>query len=114
MCIRDRIGSVVGVECFQPIRDNLGARWTFIIAAICGLFGIIITYFFVPHSLENDLMKQDVEFHNYLVSNGWTGKMGFDETDKESVVMTIDNEYNSTDCSKKNTEIISVKQIEQS
>ncbi|PTN13399.1 Git1p [Saccharomyces cerevisiae] len=112
--VTGKIGSVVGVECFQPIRDNLGARWTFIIAAICGLIGIIITYFFVPHSLESDLMKQDVEFHNYLVSNGWTGKMGFDETDEESMVRTIEVEENGTNCSKKNAEIISVRQVDQS
>ncbi|PTN17565.1 Git1p [Saccharomyces cerevisiae] len=112
--VTGKIGSVVDVECFQPIRDNLGARWTFIIAAICGLIGIIITYFFVPHSLESDLMKQDVEFHNYLVSNGWTGKMGFDETDEESMVRTIEVEENGTNCSKKNAEIISVRQVDQS
>lgn len=112
--VTGKIGSVVGVECFQPIRDNLGARWTFIIAAICGLIGIIITYFFVPHSLESDLMKQDVEFHNYLVSNGWTGKMGFDETDEESMVRTIEVEENGTNCSKKNAEVISVRQVDQS
>ncbi|CAI1661177.1 Plasma membrane permease, mediates uptake of glycerophosphoinositol and glycerophosphocholine [Saccharomyces pastorianus] len=111
--VTGKIGSVVGVECFQPIRDNLGARWTFIIAAICGLVGVLITIFFVPHSLENDLMKQDVEFHNYLVSNGWTGKMGFDEIDEESVVKSFEDGGNSTDCNEKATEIISVKQVNQ-
>lgn len=111
--VTGKIGSVVGVECFQPIRDNLGARWTFIIAAICGLVGVLITVFFVPHSLENDLMKEDVEFHNYLVSNGWTGKMGFDEVDEESSVKTFEDEGNSTDGNEKNTERISVKQINQ-
>ncbi|CAI4056317.1 hypothetical protein SKDZ_03G0040 [Saccharomyces kudriavzevii ZP591] len=109
--VTGKIGSVVGVECFQPIRDNLGARWTFIIAAICGLVGVVITYFLVPHSLDSDLMKQDVDFHNYLVSNGWTGKMGFDETDGEIFDTVTEDEHNDVEFSKKNTEIISVREV---
>ncbi|EJS43935.1 git1p [Saccharomyces arboricola H-6] len=111
--VTGKIGSVVGVECFQPIRDNLGARWTFIIAAICGLIGVIITYFFVPHSLDSDLMKQDVEFHNYLVSQGWTGKMGFDETIEDSFGKVSESEHTDTECDKKGTEVISVRQVGQ-
>lgn len=93
-----KIGSVIGVQSFQPIRDNLGARWTFIIAAICGLLGIIITYFFVPHCLEDDLMRQDVEFHNYLVANNWEGKMGFDENCDSSAntIVHLDVEKNES------------------
>ena len=115
--VTGKIGSVVGVECFQPIRNNLGPRWTFIIAAICGCVGVILTFFLVPHSLENDLMKQDVDFHNYLVANGWTGKMGFDEAleDEESgegSEIIVDDDADS-DNMKKEAGVVSVRQLDQ-
>lgn len=34
-------------QAFTPIQNNLGKRWTFIVAAICGLVGIALAYFFV-------------------------------------------------------------------
>jgi hypothetical protein len=65
-----KTGAVVGTQAFTPIRDNLGPRWTFvryvtvhsnallstvadlrrrtqIIAAICGLTGMLVTVFFI-------------------------------------------------------------------
>lgn len=71
-----KVGAVVGTQTFTPIRDHLGNRWTFIIAAICGLAGIVLAWILIPHLKESDLMEQDVDFHNYLIANGWTGKMG--------------------------------------
>ena len=111
--VTGKIGSVVGVECFQPIRNNLGARWTFIIAAICGLVGVLITFFLVPHSLESDLMKQDVEFHNFLVSQGWTGKMGFDEEMDKTEECSYESANESDSINKKNGEIVSVRNVDQ-
>ncbi|CEP62324.1 Git1p LALA0_S05e03026g [Lachancea lanzarotensis] len=73
-----KVGAVVGVYCFNPIEKNLGIRWVFIIAAICGLAGILATWVLIPHLRENDLMERDIKFHNYLVRNGWTGTMGMD------------------------------------
>jgi MFS family permease len=32
-----KTGAAVGTEAFTPIQNNLGKRWTFIIAAICGM-----------------------------------------------------------------------------
>ena len=59
-----KTGAAVGTQAFTPIQNNLGkkyvqwhytreptneeTRWTFIIAAICGVTGILVTYFFVP------------------------------------------------------------------
>lgn len=34
-----KTGAAVGTEAFKPIQNNLGKRWTFIIAAICGVVG---------------------------------------------------------------------------
>ncbi|SMN22961.1 similar to Saccharomyces cerevisiae YCR098C GIT1 Plasma membrane permease [Maudiozyma saulgeensis] len=110
--VTGKIGSVVGVECFQPIRNHLGARWTFIIAAICGLLGVLITFFLVPHSLESDLMKQDVEFHNYLVAQGWTGKMGFDEDMETSEDEPLECNVEWEADTKKNGEVVTVRQID--
>ena len=54
-------------------------RWTFIIAAICGVSGILITYFFVPDLTGVDLAEEDAHFIEYLKSNGWEGVVGEDE-----------------------------------
>ena len=54
-------------------------RWTFIIAAICGVSGILITYFFVPDLTGADLAEEDAHFIEYLKSNGWEGVVGEDE-----------------------------------
>ncbi|SCU93136.1 LADA_0G01530g1_1 [Lachancea dasiensis] len=79
-----KVGAVVGVYCFNPIHQNLGIRWVFIIAAICGLAGILATWVLIPHCREDDLMEQDIDFHNFLVKNGWTGTMGMDIEDSDS------------------------------
>lgn len=71
-----KVGAVVGTETFTPIQNNLGKKWTFIIAAICGLAGVLVTYFFVPHLREDDLLEEDIKFKNYLLDNGWTGTFG--------------------------------------
>lgn len=60
----------------QPIQNNLGKRWTFIIAAICGVAGVLVTYFFVPDIQGDDLAHADEKFRLYLAQNGWHGEMG--------------------------------------
>lgn len=57
-------------------------RWTFIIAAICGVIGILITYFFVPDMTGVDLADGDAEFMEYLAANGWEGEVGEDDDKK--------------------------------
>jgi hypothetical protein len=54
-------------------------RWTFIIAAICGVTGILVTYFFVPVMTGVDLAEEDARFMEYLERNGWEGTVGEDE-----------------------------------
>ncbi|KAI1437452.1 major facilitator superfamily domain-containing protein [Xylaria sp. CBS 124048] len=74
-----KTGGAIGTEVFTRIQDNLGKRWTFIIAAIAGLAGILITWFFVPDISEEDLIKADEEFRAYLVAHDWHHMMGEDE-----------------------------------
>ncbi|PWY64249.1 MFS general substrate transporter [Aspergillus heteromorphus CBS 117.55] len=74
-----KAGAAIGTQAFTPIEDNLGKNWTFIIAAICGVVGIAVTYFFVPDISGEDLRVRDEEFRRYLVSRGWEGDMGEDE-----------------------------------
>ncbi|CAI7662291.1 unnamed protein product [Penicillium discolor] len=74
-----KAGAAVGTQAFQPIKDRLGNKWTFIIAAICGVVGILVTFFFVPDLTGEDLRVRDEKFRAYLVSNGWDGDMGEDD-----------------------------------
>ncbi|BCS03631.1 plasma membrane permease, mediates uptake of glycerophosphoinositol and glycerophosphocholine [Aspergillus luchuensis] len=71
-----KAGAAIGTQAFTPIEDNLGKKWTFIIAAICGIVGILVTYFFVPDISGEDLRIRDEKFRAYLVSKGWDGAMG--------------------------------------
>ncbi|KAL1674582.1 major facilitator superfamily domain-containing protein [Schizophyllum commune] len=77
-----KVGAAVGTQAFTPIQDNLGKKWTFIIAAICGVTGILVTYFFVPDMTGVDLGDEDAAFVQYLNEQGWNGEVG----EKESVV----------------------------
>lgn len=77
-----KVGAVVGTKTFTPLRKR-GDKWTFIVAAICGLVGVLVAYFFVPHLKEDDLLKEDIKFKNYLRANGWTGLFG-DENEEAS------------------------------
>ncbi|KAJ3529694.1 hypothetical protein NM688_g7819 [Phlebia brevispora] len=54
------------------------ARWTFIISAICGVAGILVTYFFVPDMTGVDLADEDRKFRDYLAENAWEGVVGED------------------------------------
>ncbi|KAI0121370.1 general substrate transporter [Xylariales sp. AK1849] len=71
-----KVGAAVGTEAFTPIQNNLGKRWTFIIAAICGVTGVVVTRLFIRDLKGDDLTKEDERFRAYLVANGWEGEMG--------------------------------------
>ncbi|KAK7219875.1 hypothetical protein V2G26_007878 [Clonostachys chloroleuca] len=71
-----KVGAAVGTQAFTPIQTNLGKKWTFIIAAICGVVGVVVTYFFVPDVKGDDLAESDEKFRQYLIENGWDGEMG--------------------------------------
>lgn len=71
-----KVGAVVGTKTFTPIQNNLGKKWTFIIAAICGLVGVLVAYIFIPHLKDEDLLEEDIRFKNYLIANGWNGEFG--------------------------------------
>ncbi|KAH9932180.1 major facilitator superfamily domain-containing protein [Fomitopsis serialis] len=66
--------AVVGTQVFIPMQENLGQRWTFIIAAIFGVLGILITYVFVPDMTGVNLAVEDEKFFRYLAENGWQGE----------------------------------------
>ena len=71
-----KTGAAVGTQVFLPIENHLGVRWTFIIAAIAGVIGVLVTYFFVPNLRGDDLAIEDERFRAYLVRHGWQGMMG--------------------------------------
>lgn len=80
-----KAGAAVGTQAFTPIQTNLGKKWTFIIASICGLTGILVTYFFVPDMTGVDLADEDRSFMQYLTDEGWGGEIGEDD-DKEIIL----------------------------
>ncbi|KAJ6079473.1 hypothetical protein N7467_009226 [Penicillium canescens] len=72
-----KAGAAVGTQAFLPIKSHLGNKWTFIIiAAICGVAGVVVTWAFVPDLSGEDLRVRDENFRAYLVSMGWDGDMG--------------------------------------
>ncbi|KAF9819682.1 hypothetical protein IEO21_01947 [Rhodonia placenta] len=79
-----KAGAAIGTEAFTPIQDNLGKKytphlfdaWTFIVAAICGVLGVVLTYFFVPEMTNIDFADEDEKFLLYLADNGWEGVVG--------------------------------------
>ncbi|KAJ7766893.1 MFS general substrate transporter [Mycena metata] len=75
-----KTGAVLGTQAFTPIRNNLGPRWTFIVAAICGLAGMLVTVLFIRNDLGGDLAEEDAKFAAFLEANGWSGEMGASES----------------------------------
>ncbi|PCH44783.1 MFS Git1p-like glycerophosphoinositol permease [Wolfiporia cocos MD-104 SS10] len=71
-----KTGAAIGTQVFTPIQDSLGQKWTFIVAAIFGILGMLVTYFFVPDKRGLDLACEDEEFLKYLSENGWDGVVG--------------------------------------
>ncbi|KAJ7085741.1 major facilitator superfamily transporter [Mycena belliarum] len=75
-----KTGAAIGTQAFTPIRNNLGPRWTFIIAAICGLAGMLVTVLFIRNDLGGDLAEEDAKFAAFLTANGWSGEVGASES----------------------------------
>ncbi len=71
-----KTGAAIGTAAFTPIQNNLGKRWTFIVAAIVGVIGVIVTRIFVKDVRGEDLAREDESFRAFLVAHGWTGAMG--------------------------------------
>ncbi|KAE8227880.1 hypothetical protein CF326_g7210 [Tilletia indica] len=69
-------GAVIGTQVFRYVQDHYGKKWPFIIAAIVGLVGIVIAYFFVLDTTKFDLEAEDEAWRQYLLANGWNHEMG--------------------------------------
>lgn len=85
-----KVGAVIGTKVFTPIETNLGEKWTFIIAAICGLVGVFCSFFLIPQLKDDDLLMEDIRFKNFLWANGWTGTLGYDDGDSDSSESDLD------------------------
>jgi MFS family permease len=83
-----KTGAAIGTQVFTPIQTHWGNRWTFIIAAIVGVVGVLVTYFFVEDLTAEDLGERDKIFKAYLVASGWTGEMG--EDDLKSLAVEVE------------------------
>ncbi len=62
--------------------------------AICGITGILVTYFFVPDMTGVDLADEDRKFMEYLAENGWEGEVG-EESDNEEDETTFEKDEKS-------------------
>ena len=71
-----KAGAAIGTEAFTPIQNGIGKKWTFIVAAIVGVAGVLVTWIFVPNITGADLSVEDEKFRAYLVAHGWEGEMG--------------------------------------
>ena len=74
-----KAGAAIGTEAFTPIQNGIGKKWTFIVAAIVGVVGVLVTWIFVPNITGDDLAIEDEKFRAYLVAHGWEGQMGEDD-----------------------------------
>lgn len=74
-----KTGGAIGTQVFRPVQNNLGTRWIFIISAIIGVVGILITMIFIPNLDEDDLNNEDERFIAYLRLHGYTGTFGVEE-----------------------------------
>lgn len=50
---------------------HLGKRYTFIIAACCGLVGVLLAFFLVEDKGKDRLEKEDEAWRQYLVDHGY-------------------------------------------
>ena len=78
----------------------------FIIAAICGLAGVLVTFIFIPHLKDEDLLEEDVKFKNYLIDNGWKGKFGIQEYDEEEDLEGSSEDSSDGEIVKNNTKMM--------
>jgi predicted MFS family arabinose efflux permease len=92
-----KAGAAIGTQVFTPIENNLGKRWTFIIAAIVGVVGILVTYFFVPNVTQDDLATEDIRFYNFLREQGWEGHLGDNSSEVRAVSDISESEDLKTD-----------------
>lgn len=79
-----KTGGAVGTQVFRPIQNNLGTQWIFIISAIIGVVGILITVFFIPNNGEDDLNSEDERFIAYFRSHGYTSLFGEKQNEADS------------------------------
>ena len=70
----------------MPIQKHLGKRYTFIIAACCGLVGVLLAFFFVVDKGSDKLEKEDEIWRQYLVQHGYGDIVMGDGSDKERKV----------------------------
>lgn len=111
-----KVGAAVGTQAFTPIQsecrlplgelssfypcadmvslDNLGKRYTFIIAACCGFLGVLLAFFFVEDKGMDRLEKEDENWRQYLVAHGYADiQMG---DGSEGVITASGNKDNGT------------------
>lgn len=83
-----KVGAFVGTWVFPYIQDAGGsdkvkrAQYPFWVAASLNILSAAICFFFIPNIGQDTISQEDVNFREYLESNGWdTAQLGLDKTD---------------------------------
>jgi len=77
-----KAGAAIGTEIFNPVKNNYGTRYVFVVAACCGVAGVLVVFFFIPNLKGEDLAEEDARFHRYLREHGWNGQYGLRSDEK--------------------------------
>ncbi|KAL1411932.1 Plasma membrane permease, mediates uptake of glycerophosphoinositol and glycerophosphocholine [Vanrija albida] len=87
-----KTGAAIGTQVFTPIQSKLGKRYTFIIAACCGVAGVLLAFFFVEDKGKDKLEKEDELWRQYLVDNGYGDIQMGDGSEEHSAKANADVE----------------------
>lgn len=92
-----KTGAAIGTQVFRPIQNHFGKKWTFIVAAVVGLLGVLITFICIPDQTPYDLAQEDVKFYAYLREKGWDGHIGDDSSSSELSVVEENVDKNDSE-----------------
>lgn len=53
---------------------------------------MICSLILIPQLQDDDLMREDIKFKNYLIDQGWNGTFGYEDDELDAGSDTSDNE----------------------
>ncbi|KAG1296093.1 hypothetical protein G6F66_003763 [Rhizopus arrhizus] len=67
-----KVGATVGTLAFVPMQDAMGGyRGPFLVGSGIAIAASILAWFFVPEIGPDGLVKEDADFREYLIQNGY-------------------------------------------
>ncbi|OWB56540.1 transporter activity protein [[Candida] boidinii] len=62
------VGAIVGFNVYEPIINNIGIRWFYIISALISIIGFVLSFFFLPKLPEQDIDNENSMLDDYIKS----------------------------------------------